>query len=144
MSLSAKTIVDRLLETEEEGTDAAKDDLASFVDPKRVEAYYEIVTDESAAQGDAAERGELDDLWTESDWWDIEDETLEESVARALRDAGVAETSSSPFSPGDWYVVNDPVRSDGTCETRTYHLYGFTPEQELAIHELVFPNTYRR
>ena len=70
-----------------------------------------------------------------------EDETREYSefdaaeIAQDLADHGCTETSSWPYSVGDWYMgVSSPDTHDGHEMEFTAHLSGFSEVEELAIH----------
>jgi hypothetical protein len=91
---------------------------------------YEIVTPESAKQGDVEERGWIDD----------------EGVAMAspaeaikfLRDKGATQASSTAFHPGVWYSdCGDTDYKTGADETRSYHLKGFTERAQRIIFDAI-------
>jgi hypothetical protein len=100
----------------------------------RIRVSYDIVTPESAEEGDVAERGWIDEEGMEVDPWD-EDETYVDEAVRMLEDEGVLEASSSEFHPGVWYSNNEYGHdyATGARESRYYHLDGFTVEEEAAI-----------
>lgn len=56
-----------------------------------------------------------------------------------------AETSGSPWFPGNWYS-DDPYHHPYTGEVtaKTAHLHGFTPKEEAAIYALVMPEAAAR
>jgi predicted nucleic acid-binding Zn-ribbon protein len=62
--------------------------------------------------------------------------TAVDNAVKFLSDQYVGQTSSSPFSPGDWYTTTDPERDYQTGEETyfSFHLYGFTPEEETEIY----------
>lgn len=93
----------------------------------RIRTTFEVVTEESAAEGDAAERG----------WVDEEGEVLGvEAAIKWLRDKGPLEPSSSQFHKGIWY--SGPSEQDmhtGEWYQEAYHLAGFTEAQQRRIYE---------
>ena len=113
---------------------------------------YEIWTPEDVEAGDTDERGWIDEEGYAfvPDKWDyeefIEEEELPENTSHAdikdavvavlalnfLKDAYVQQPSSSHFHPGIWYTNydHDEDYRTGGKEQRSYHLDGFTPEQE--------------
>lgn len=98
----------------------------------RVKSSYEIITEESAAEGDVAERGWLNE---EGELFDSADE-----VARHLRDEGVIEASSSCFHPGVSY--NTESQQDmhtGEYKSESFFIHGATPGQERKIYKKLFP-----
>lgn len=111
----------------------------------RVRISYEVITEESAREGDAAERG-----WENEDGElmidDGEDrEDLVDNTVRFLQDNGAMDASSSHFHPGVWYTTSDPDTDMRTGETtyRSYHLVEFTPEEEREIFNEVNPSSAR-
>lgn len=77
-----------------------------------IRTTFEVVTPESAEEGDAAERG-----WV--------DETGERhTVAGAIRELEGCEASSSAFHPGIWYTEAEGTTDyeTGAVTTRSYHL----------------------
>lgn len=98
----------------------------------RVKSSYEIITEKSAAIGDAAERGWVNE---EGELFDSADQ-----VVRHLRDEGVMEASSSCFHPGVWY--NTESQQDmhtGAYESKSFFIKGATPGQERKIYRKLFP-----
>lgn len=93
----------------------------------RIRTTFEVVTEESAAEGDAAERG----------WVDEEGEVLGvEAAIRWLRDKGPLEPSSSQFHKGIWYSSEPvPTLENGEWYQEAYHLAGFTEAQQRRIYE---------
>jgi len=60
-------------------------------------------------------------------------------VAQWLRNRGVMEASSSDFHPGIWYTsAEDTNMTTGATTTRSFHLEGFTPEEEQKIFSTIF------
>lgn len=104
---------------------------------KLIRTTYEIITPESAEEGDFEETG-----WEDEEGESMEPETddpEETAVYNAiewLRDKGPLEPSSWPFSPGSWYTAyGEQDFSDGSYTNYSYHLVGFTPEEEQQIYE---------
>ena len=114
-------------------------ELAGVPREKRIAIAYEIVTPESAEQGDVAERGWIDEVGVDMtpDRYDIEDgETAVSKAVEFLKNEGATEPSSSMFHDGVWYTAyygQNP--RDGSEESRSFHLRGFTPEEEEAIYK---------
>lgn len=92
-----------------------------------IRTIYEIVTPESAEEGDADER-----VWI--------DEDGEEYGAKEAAEFLIGtEPSSSDFHPGVWYThhgYNTDYETGGE-ESRSYHLTKFSPEDEKLIFESV-------
>lgn len=106
---------------------------------KRIRISFETVTPESAEQGDAAERGWIDEEGESMDP-DADDRaeglTAVDKAADFLDDQGVS-PSASHFHPGLWYTTTDPDTDLRTGETeyRSYHLVGFTTEEQQEIFD---------
>jgi hypothetical protein len=105
--------------------------------PPVIRTTYEIVDPESAAHGDARERG-----WHDEDGESMEPDNDEESEGMSvvdkavewLQDHGAAHASSSHFHSGVWYSAEP--EHDWKCDDETtysFHLAGFTVEQERDI-----------
>jgi hypothetical protein len=62
--------------------------------------------------------------------------TAVDKAVKFLEREGVMEASSSAFHPGVWYSTEYSVTDYGTGEEeqRSYHLKGFTPDEEREIH----------
>lgn len=125
---------------------------------------YDKVTEESAAEGDAAERGWIVDgeeypmpdgvigfnavewralnvrpVWDRSfvDVDNIEEgeDPIVESVVAFLRDAGPLEPNTSGPDADSYYEVDGSrCLYTGDCTSRCYHLEGFTADQRRAIY----------
>jgi hypothetical protein len=98
---------------------------------RRFNVTYEIVTPESAEQGDAEERGFL-----------LEDARLREAVDLCESCGTLVEADSSPLSreqPPRWLTFyGDLDYRDGSQESRSLHLpEGITPSSALRIARLV-------
>jgi len=110
---------------------------------RRIRKTYEITTEESAAEGDAAERGWEDEIGIEiaPDDCDVEEYGDESSAAVALavkHIGGGVEASDYPrCSPGHtWYTtIDDNIDySTGERTTYSYFLDGFSAGEELEIY----------
>lgn len=120
---------------------------------RRITKTYDIVTPESAEQGDYAETGWEDEQGAtiEPDAYDLEEYETEFAavVALAVKHIGHGvEPSDWPrCCPGHtWYTD-----SDGDTDYRTgavtrysYHLKNFTPEEETAIYAELTGKPVRR
>jgi hypothetical protein len=62
--------------------------------------------------------------------------TAVDKAVKFLEREGVMEASSSAFHPGVWYSTEYSVTdySTGEEEQRSYHLKGFTPDEEREVH----------
>ena len=131
---------------------------------KYVLKTYEIISYEDAEVGEAGERGYADEsgnhfetypediagddlprITFEIDEYDIEDGiTIADKVGKFLEREGVTESSSSPWSPGSWFStegIEDYRTGDRTIYS--YHLYGFTPEEEEQIARIALGRWFR-
>ena len=117
---------------------------------RRITITYEIVTEESAEQGDVEERGWIDEEGIEikPDQYDLDgydDDMLSAIVHLAcevIEQRGPVEVSSSRFGPGIWYTQLDPTQDrayfeEGRSETWSFHLEGFTETEECAIYNAI-------
>jgi hypothetical protein len=113
-----------------------------------IRTTYDIVTEESAAHGDVAERG-----WIDEEGEVMEPDADEEAegitavslAVKFLRDAGGIYPSSSGFHPGVWY--SNEAEQDyrtGEWETRSYHLVNFTTEEQKEIYEALTHKPWRK
>jgi hypothetical protein len=93
---------------------------------RRIGVTYDIVTPESAEDGDVAERGWINE--------GIPIDGVREAI-RMLKYDGPFEPSSSAFHKGVWYTESegDTDYHTGAVETKSYHLYGFTEAEERVI-----------
>lgn len=100
---------------------------------------FTLYTPESVERGDAAEHGWIDEDGVEMtpDEYDAEEGlTAVDKAVKHLRSEGATEASASHFHPGVWYLsMHDPDFRTGDQEERSFHLDGFTLEQERAIFE---------
>jgi hypothetical protein len=92
------------------------------LDHKReIAVNFETITEESAAQGDVADRGEYDVNEILPDF----DETFADAAVKYLHNRGARE------SGGDWFESEADVDYEtGEATTYSYHLKGFTEEEE--------------
>ncbi len=109
---------------------------------KRIATTYQVVTPESAEQGDYADQGWEDEDGESMvpDEYDVEEEkTAVDKAVEFLTDKGGLEPSSSHFNTGVWYSTIDPERDFHSGEEKYYsfHLKGFTPEEEAQIFEKI-------
>jgi hypothetical protein len=103
---------------------------------------YDIVTPESAAEGDYEESGWInkDGVSMKPDKYDTQDGiTAVDKAIKFLDEEGANDASSSHFYPGIWYTsfgyrVN---HSTGAEENRSYHLEGFTEAEGRAIFKAI-------
>jgi hypothetical protein len=109
----------------------------------RITISFETFTPESVENGDAEERGwvDKDGVSMVPDEYDLDDgKTAVDLAIKFLKDEGSTEASSSSFHPGVWYVQTEGTRDrdyfeKGEETIQSYHLEGFTPEEERAIFE---------
>ena len=138
----AAQLVAALLETSPDEVDPVRylKDLAG--PDKRIRITYSRTTPESAEQGDFSETGWINQEGEDMtpDLYDIEEgKTAVDKAVEFLKNEGVIEPSSSDFHPGNWYSTewqNVDMRT-GEDEERSYHLVGFTPEEEKEIYDRV-------
>jgi hypothetical protein len=90
------------------------------------------VTPESAEEGDFAETG-----WLDEEGVEIEKEDgpgYVKGAVKFLRNEGISEASSSAFHKGVWYSrYNDVNYRDGSQQTDSYHLKGFSEKEEREV-----------
>lgn len=107
-----------------------------------IKITYEIVTPESAEQGDIAESGWIDEEGTpvEPDEFDIEEmgEPLAVAKCAAKIIGHCVEASDYPkCHPGHtWYTDadGDTDYSTGAVTRQSYHLEGFSEEEEVELY----------
>lgn len=113
--------------------------------PRLIRISYEVITPESAELGEVAERGWIDEdgVVIEPDADDIAD-AGSEFLAVVNAAVGVIghyrQPSCYPFSPGfTWYseTTGDENYATGAVTYRSWHLSGFTPEEEQDIYNEV-------
>lgn len=105
---------------------------------RRIKTSFEIVTEESAAEGDVAERG-----WENEEGVDMEPDEVDrdddvtgvDKAVEFLEDEGATYPSSSEFHRGVWYSAESVLAHGGGWKTRSFHLHGFSPQEEEEIWE---------
>lgn len=100
----------------------------------RITITYETITPESAEQGDAEDRGWIDEEGESmlADEFDLEEGlTVVDKAVAFLKKNYATEPSSSHFDDGVWYTAYDYDHDyeTGATENRSYHLNGFTTEE---------------
>jgi hypothetical protein len=104
----------------------------------RIVVTYDVVTPESAEQGDIADAGfeneEGIDMTPECD-----EETAIDNAVNYLRQYGPVEPSSSQFHPEVWYTQTDADIDYRTgAETRkSFHLKDFNEEDQREIYRRI-------
>jgi hypothetical protein len=113
---------------------------------RKIRIAYEVITPESAEEGDAAERGWEDEEGVEiaPDTYDLEDHDgnkTKAAVALAVEEItkyGGVEPSDYPtcHAGHTWYTTIDPERDyqDGSEKFYSFFLDEFTEEEELEIY----------
>ncbi len=113
---------------------------------RRIKISYQIVTPESAEQGDVEEIGWSDEEGIEIEPDEIAIEYYEgffEAVVGMVEDlitdrSGGVEASSSSYHTGLWYTGIDPICDrafieKGEHRIESFHLDGFTELEQVAI-----------
>lgn len=93
----------------------------------RIKVSYELITPESAENGDVEERG-----------WDNEEGELMDNVREAvewLTEQGPLEPSSSSFHHGIWYTHYGEQGRHGAQRNESFHITGATMSQEQRIFD---------
>lgn len=113
----------------------------------RILISYEVFTPESVEEGEAEERGWIDEegVSMRPDKYDqAEGLTVVDEAVKFLRDEGVIEASSSQFHKGIWYI-GDTSQNFRTGEDTVnhYHLVDFSQAQEREVYERLFPRRRR-
>jgi hypothetical protein len=106
---------------------------------KLIKTTYQTVTPESAAKGGFEDQGWEDEEGKSMspDEYDIEEGvTAIDKAVEFLKDNGANEPSSSQFNTGVWYSTPDGEKNYTTGEEKfhSFHLKGFTPEEEEEIY----------
>ena len=141
----AEQIVAALLENEDPV------DPKDFIDQRGIQVTPKITTSYSKVRWHDDADGDPDAYDEEHGFEDEEGEEIEvdefdredgmdvaEKAARWLRDKGYLEPSSSHFHPGIWYsAYSEGYDRDGWNVTRSFHLSGFSPEEEEKIFNLL-------
>lgn len=110
-----------------------------------VKVTFQITTPESAAAGDFAETGWIDEEGSsvEPDRWDLESGvTAVDKAVELILENGPVEASSSRFHPGVWFTQTNPTQNrdffeNGVEETHSFHLEGFTVEEQREVFRRV-------
>lgn len=123
------------------GGDFLYRDMSTQVEEPRVRATYSQTTPESAELGDYSDTGWLDQNGQsmELDNYDIADGlTVAAKAVRYIKAQGAVFASSSHFHLGVWYSTQSETIDypTGTQEERSFHLKGFTEEQERTVWDL--------
>ena len=100
---------------------------------------YEVAED---GEGEERERGWLhppeDPIWVEPDEYDVgEGRTAVDEAVDYLRGEGATQASSSHFHGGVWYIHEGGMNVQGQVENNSYHLKGFTNEEELLVFQRI-------
>lgn len=107
---------------------------------RTISVTYEVITPESAEEGDVAERG-----WENEEGYNVEPSeedredgsTAVDNAVRFLRGEGPVEASCYPsWSRGTWYTQTDGSTEYSTGAERrlSFHLSGFIEEEEKEIY----------
>jgi hypothetical protein len=137
----AQQIVQALLENDNFDPKAEIEAMGAFVHPK-IKTTFSKVRFHDDGSGDYDEEHGFEDEEgheVEVDEFDREEGMdVAEAAARWLRDKGYLEPSSSHFHPGTWYsATQEDYDREGWSTTRSFHLEGFTPEEEQKIFNLL-------
>ena len=111
-------------------------------DDPRIRTSFDIVTPESAQEGDVAESGWIDQEgqpMTPDEDEQAKGITAVQNAIEWLISHNAVHSSASQFHPGIWYSTEPDVDyRTGEEETHNFHLSGFTPEEEKAIWDVVY------
>jgi len=106
---------------------------------KKIRTSYDIVTHESAEQGDTAENGWIDEEGEDMrpDKWDKYNGTSAvDNAVEFLQDKGVIQAGGAVV--GEWYQSeSEQDMYSGEYTTNYYHLVGFTRGEEECIFKLL-------
>lgn len=136
----ASVIVNKLLEADE------FDARAFLLEPpldndRRIRTSYSRITPESAEEGENSDSGWLDEEGESMEVdpeWDEEGTTPAQKAADWLKQNYAAHASSSHFNSRVWYSTGyETIGYTGEEEERSFHLSGFTPEEEQEIFDKV-------
>ena len=105
---------------------------------REISVYYQIVTPESAEDGEAAERGELEPIILTHDDLDEDDPSWVDAAVRALRYKNVGALEADSYGrgvvPRGFYEVDgDEDYRTGAIITRSFHPKGFTREEMIEL-----------
>lgn len=139
----AGQIVEALLENDEINPKDFVINNGLFAYPKIKTTFSTITWDDTGDPDGYEEKNGYEDEEgheVEVDDFDREDgKDVADLATRWLWDHGVVEPSSSDFHPGVWYTsCEDRDMTTGAITTRSFHLEGFTPEEEQKIFTLLF------
>lgn len=108
------------------------------LDDKIIRTTYQIITPESAENGDYAEEGFEDEEGENMipDDWEYEEKTVVEKAVDFITDSGYVSPSNHPFMIDTWYSTITPEENYESNEEKyySYHLYGFTKEEQKEIY----------
>jgi hypothetical protein len=123
---------------------AASEARSSSVPLPLIRTTFSRMTPESVEQGDFSETGWIDEDGVSMVPYD-EDMSAVDMAVKFLRYEGVVEASSMQFHKGIWYSTEWSVIDYGTGEEeeRSFHLEGFTEEQEREIFNELFAKRAR-
>lgn len=112
------------------------------VPPARIVTTFCKTTPESVEQGDYSESGYEDEEGVIMEPDEIEKEdgiTVADKAVDWLRDKGATEASSSDFHVGLWYSTDwhDTDYRTGEQTEYSYHLKGFTEQEEREVYDLM-------
>ena len=103
---------------------------------RRIAVYLQTMTPDDVESGDVPQAEHDEDIDIQLDAIDRkEGKTVADLAAKVLRDAG-ARPSSSRFHRGVWYETEWSVQdySTGEQQQKTYHLKGFSLEEEGLVY----------
>jgi hypothetical protein len=127
------------LEVEEEHHTASLWEVTPERGDHRVAITYAEITPESAEHGDFDDTG-----WVNEEGEDVngdEDMTAVDRTVQFLQHEGVQEASTWPnWQPGVWYSrMTEADIQTGVMTEYSYHLKGFTPEEEELVYNNLMP-----
>jgi len=108
---------------------------------KKITTTYQTTTPESLEDGDVSDSGWYDEDGESMmpDEYDEDGITAVDKAAEFLKDHYADEPSSSSFQSGVWYSATSPDENYSTGENTyySYHLEGFTEEEEYEIWKII-------
>lgn len=125
--------------------EAEEDRPEGFEEP-RITVSFDVVTEESAQDGDTAEHGWEDEEGQSMLPEDDEEGTVVDLAIDFLEENGASQSSSSAFHRGVWYIPLEPeidLRS-GEATYRSFHLVEFTEEEQREIFDRMKQQKRRR
>lgn len=105
---------------------------------RTIKTSYSKTTPESAEHGDTSETGWIDEQGYEIEFDESEGESAVSEAVKFLRRAGAIHASSSgPWQHRIWYSTGYQIEDYSTCTDieKSFHLDGFTPDEEKAIFD---------